>query len=126
LAASASDRLRSGEVAGADPGEQVGDAGGVATNYGKRPVRPTTRYRSRRGEFDQTHFWLGGGETFLITRRERHIQDGDPKVSLAIEDVVSFDPFIARGSASTAAPTDRSQGPQPHCVIHPPSLLTAG
>ncbi|MEU3623454.1 pyridoxamine 5'-phosphate oxidase [Amycolatopsis coloradensis] len=49
-------------------------------------------------EFDGTHFWVGGvGEAVLATRKFRNIQAGQRKVALVIDDMVSFDPFIARG-----------------------------
>lgn len=49
-------------------------------------------------EFDGTHFWLGGrGATVLDTRKFRNIADGNGKVALVVDDMVSFDPFVARG-----------------------------
>ena len=49
-------------------------------------------------EFDGDSFWVGGpGAPFLKTRKARNVQDGDGRVSLVIDDVVSFDPFIVRG-----------------------------
>lgn len=48
-------------------------------------------------EFDGTHFWVGGsGESVLRTRKVRNIEAGRHKVALVIDDLVSFDPFIAR------------------------------
>lgn len=48
-------------------------------------------------EFDGSVFWIGGsGETVLRTRKVRNIQAGRPKVALVVDDLVSFDPFIAR------------------------------
>lgn len=49
-------------------------------------------------EFDGTHFWIGGpGPSFSRTRKIRNIAAGNRKVALVIDDLVSFDPFIARG-----------------------------
>ncbi|MFB4283284.1 PPOX class F420-dependent oxidoreductase [Nonomuraea sp. MTCD27] len=49
-------------------------------------------------EFDGTHFWIGGaGEQVLATRKFRNIGAGNVKVALVVDDMVSFDPFIARG-----------------------------
>lgn len=48
-------------------------------------------------EFDRGYFWIGGGETVLTTRKVRNVQRGHDTVALVIDDLVSFDPFIARG-----------------------------
>lgn len=49
-------------------------------------------------EFDETDFWVGGsGESVLGTRKFRNIETGHPRVALVIDDLLSFDPFIARG-----------------------------
>jgi pyridoxamine 5'-phosphate oxidase family protein len=49
-------------------------------------------------EFDGMVFWIGGvGGSVLGTRKFRNIQAGRQKVALVIDDLVSFDPFIARG-----------------------------
>ncbi len=49
-------------------------------------------------EFDGSVFWVGGsGESVLTTRKVRNVRDGSPKVALVVDDMVSFDPFIARG-----------------------------
>lgn len=48
-------------------------------------------------EFDGTFFWVGGsGPTVVDTRKFRNVRAGKPKVALVIDDMVSFDPFIAR------------------------------
>jgi len=48
-------------------------------------------------EFDGTYFWVGGsGRTVLDTRKFRNVLAGHQKVALVIDDMVSFDPFIAR------------------------------
>ena len=48
-------------------------------------------------EFDGSFFWVGGGATVLDTRKFRNVRDGSSRVALVIDDMVSFDPFIARG-----------------------------
>lgn len=49
-------------------------------------------------EFDGTHFWVGGtGPSFLDTRKVRNARAGNDKAALVVDDMVSFDPFIARG-----------------------------
>jgi pyridoxamine 5'-phosphate oxidase family protein len=49
-------------------------------------------------EFDGTFFWVGGsGLSVVHTRKFRNVQAGNQKVSLVIDDLVSLDPFIARG-----------------------------
>ncbi|HEU5476032.1 MAG TPA: PPOX class F420-dependent oxidoreductase [Actinophytocola sp.] len=49
-------------------------------------------------EFDGTHFWVGGpGQSFLHTRKSRNLLSGNTKVALVIDDLVSLDPFTARG-----------------------------
>jgi pyridoxamine 5'-phosphate oxidase family protein len=49
-------------------------------------------------EFDGTAFWVGGaGDSVLTTRKMRHIGSGCHRVALVIDDLVSLDPFIARG-----------------------------
>lgn len=49
-------------------------------------------------EFDGTFFWVGGsGQTVLGTRKFRNVRAGHERVALVVDDMVSFDPFIARG-----------------------------
>lgn len=49
-------------------------------------------------EFDGEYFWVGGsGASVLVTRKCRNVQAGNQKVALVVDDMVSFDPFIARG-----------------------------
>jgi pyridoxamine 5'-phosphate oxidase family protein len=49
-------------------------------------------------EFDGTYFWVGGsGAAVTNTRKFRNVRAGNHKVALVIDDMVSFDPFIARG-----------------------------
>ena len=49
-------------------------------------------------EFDGSTFWIGGsGATVLATRKVRNIVAGNRLVALVVDDLVSFDPFIARG-----------------------------
>src|SRR5919201_7073102 len=48
-------------------------------------------------EFDGTFFWVGGsGPTVANTRKFRNVRAGNQKVGLVIDDLVSFNPFIAR------------------------------
>lgn len=48
-------------------------------------------------EFDGTFFWVGGpGRSVLDTRKVRNIQAGHERVALVVDDMVSFDPFVAR------------------------------
>ena len=54
-------------------------------------------------EFDGDSFWVGGnGESVLSTRKVRNVVDGNRQVALVIDDMVSFDPFIARCPARGA------------------------
>lgn len=49
-------------------------------------------------EFDGTYFWVGGpSASVLRTRKFRNVENGRYKVALVVDDLVSFDPFIARG-----------------------------
>jgi pyridoxamine 5'-phosphate oxidase family protein len=49
-------------------------------------------------EFDGTRFWVGGpGASVLATRKFRNVLAGQRQVALVMDDMVSFDPFIARG-----------------------------
>ncbi|MFI6222946.1 PPOX class F420-dependent oxidoreductase [Nocardia salmonicida] len=48
-------------------------------------------------EFDGTCFWVGGGATFPKTRKARNVGTGNAEVALVVDDVISIDPFIARG-----------------------------
>ena len=49
-------------------------------------------------EFDGTYFWVGGsGATVLRTRKMRNVSAGQHAVALVVDDLVSMDPFIARG-----------------------------
>ena len=73
------------------------------------PSQPIARFASIGGsqqpdvvpvafEFDGAYFWVGGsGDTVLRTRKFRNIEAGYRKVALVVDDMVSFDPFIARG-----------------------------
>lgn len=48
-------------------------------------------------EFDGTFFWIGGsGRTVLDTRKFRNVRAGHHRVALVVDDMVSFEPFIAR------------------------------
>ncbi|PXX61587.1 pyridoxamine 5'-phosphate oxidase family protein [Nocardia tenerifensis] len=48
-------------------------------------------------EFDGSYFWVGGGETFPETRKARNVAAGNTEVALVVDDLVSLNPFIARG-----------------------------
>jgi pyridoxamine 5'-phosphate oxidase family protein len=49
-------------------------------------------------ELDGPDLWIGGaGVSFLSTRKVRNITGGSKDVALVVDDMVSFDPFIARG-----------------------------
>jgi pyridoxamine 5'-phosphate oxidase family protein len=49
-------------------------------------------------EFDGTYFWVGGsGPSVAHTRKFRNVRAGNQKVALIFDDMVSFQPFIARG-----------------------------
>jgi len=49
-------------------------------------------------EFDGTCFWIGGsGQSVLTTRKVRNVRAGRQRVALVVDDLVSLDPFIARG-----------------------------
>jgi pyridoxamine 5'-phosphate oxidase family protein len=48
-------------------------------------------------EFDGTFLWVGGGATVRHTRKFRNVASGNDNVALVFDDLVSFDPFIARG-----------------------------
>ncbi|KOX27502.1 pyridoxamine 5'-phosphate oxidase [Saccharothrix sp. NRRL B-16348] len=48
-------------------------------------------------EFDGTFLWVGGGPTVRGTRKFRNIAAGHHKVALVVDDLVSLDPFVARG-----------------------------
>lgn len=48
-------------------------------------------------EFDGTCFWVGGsGPSVAATRKFRNIRAGNRNVALVVDDLVSFDPFVAR------------------------------
>jgi pyridoxamine 5'-phosphate oxidase family protein len=49
-------------------------------------------------EFDGEGFWIGGvGAAVLSTRKFRNVGAGNDQVALVVDDLVSLDPFIARG-----------------------------
>jgi pyridoxamine 5'-phosphate oxidase family protein len=48
-------------------------------------------------EFDGTYFWVGGtGRSVLDTRKFVNVRAGNNQVALVVDDMVSFDPFVAR------------------------------
>lgn len=49
-------------------------------------------------EFDGTSFWVGGsGAAVLTTRKFRNVLAGADRVALVFDDLVSVEPFVARG-----------------------------
>jgi pyridoxamine 5'-phosphate oxidase family protein len=48
-------------------------------------------------EFDGTYVWVGGtGPAVRTTRKFRNVEAGNTQVALVVDDLVSFEPFIAR------------------------------
>lgn len=75
-------------------------------------------------QLDGTHFWIGGGGTVLATRTVRNVQHGHHTVGLIVDDLVSFDPFTARGIriyGTAEEPTERvgMVGPGHHMRVTP-------
>lgn len=48
-------------------------------------------------EWDGAFLWVGGGATVRGTRKFRNLASGNAKVALVVDDLVSLDPFVARG-----------------------------
>lgn len=49
-------------------------------------------------EFDGSCFWIGGGgPSVLATRKFRNLLAGNRHVAFVVDDMVSFEPFVARG-----------------------------
>ncbi|MGI5376322.1 PPOX class F420-dependent oxidoreductase [Streptomyces sp. CA-251387] len=49
-------------------------------------------------EFDGAHFWVGGPRAEVLgTRKFRNVEHGRDKVAFVVDDLVSLEPFIARG-----------------------------
>jgi pyridoxamine 5'-phosphate oxidase family protein len=48
-------------------------------------------------EFDGTYLWVGGAASVLGTRKFRNVRAGRQKVAVVVDDLVSLDPFVARG-----------------------------
>lgn len=49
-------------------------------------------------EYDGTYFWVGGpGPSVTATRKFRNVPPGGAQVALVFDDMVSTDPFVARG-----------------------------
>lgn len=49
-------------------------------------------------EFDGAGFWIcGAGEAVLRTRKIRNVVAGRRQVALVVDDLVSIEPFVARG-----------------------------
>ena len=76
-------------------------------------------------EFDGTYFWIGGpGASVLTTRKFRNVLAGNHNVALVVDDLVSFDPFIARGiriygRAGQPIERDGAVGPGTYLPITP-------
>jgi pyridoxamine 5'-phosphate oxidase family protein len=76
-------------------------------------------------EFDGTFFWVGGsGPSVAGTRKFRNVRAGNQKVALVIDDMVSFDPFIARciriyGDAEQPVEREGMVGPGVYMRITP-------
>jgi pyridoxamine 5'-phosphate oxidase family protein len=76
-------------------------------------------------EFDGAHFWIGGsGASVVTTRKVRNVVSGNTRVALVIDDMVSFDPFIARGIrvyGTASRPIERVGivGPGPYLRVTP-------
>ncbi|GAA1443080.1 PPOX class F420-dependent oxidoreductase [Nocardiopsis tropica] len=48
-------------------------------------------------EFDGAHIWIGGAASVTRTRKFRNLGDGPGRVALVVDDLVSLEPFVARG-----------------------------
>ena len=49
-------------------------------------------------EYEGPHLWIGGtGRRVLGTRKMRNVRAGNRMVAIVVDDMVSFEPFIARG-----------------------------
>jgi pyridoxamine 5'-phosphate oxidase family protein len=49
-------------------------------------------------EYEDGAFWVGGpGAAVLETRKFRNVRAGNREVALVVDDMVSFEPFVARG-----------------------------
>lgn len=46
-------------------------------------------------EFDGSHVWIGGIDN-TNTRKYRNVRDGNPKVAVVVDDMVSVDPWTPR------------------------------
>ena len=62
-------------------------------------------------ELDGNVIWVGGaGESVLGTRKFRNVAAGRVRVALVVDDLVSLDPFVARGIrvyGEAAGPVER-------------------
>jgi pyridoxamine 5'-phosphate oxidase family protein len=76
-------------------------------------------------EYDGTHLWVGGaGDQVRNTRKFRNITAGRRKVSLVVDDLASFTPFVARairvyGTADDPEARTGIVGPGVYCRITP-------
>jgi PPOX class F420-dependent enzyme/OxyR family protein len=106
------DRIRA--AADVHRGGRPPDGGGTSMSFSDDEVaylqsQPLARLATRSAdgqpdvvpvsfEFDGTSFWVGGpGSAVLATRKFRNIGAGSEQVAMVVDDMVSFEPFIARG-----------------------------
>jgi pyridoxamine 5'-phosphate oxidase family protein len=73
-------------------------------------------------EFDGSGFWIGGpGEAVLRTRKFRNLSAGRVKVAFVVDDMPSFDPFVARGIrvyGEASGPVERTGMVGPGYYLH--------
>jgi pyridoxamine 5'-phosphate oxidase family protein len=77
-------------------------------------------------EFDGASFWVGGPSLVTRTRKFRNVADGNSKVSLVVDDLLSMDPFIARGVriyGRAEQPFERGSGGTRRLHAHQPTRL---
>jgi pyridoxamine 5'-phosphate oxidase family protein len=73
-------------------------------------------------EYDGAYFWIGGtGPSVAATRKFRNIRAGNDQVALVVDDLVSLDPFIARGIRVYG----RAESPVERIGLVGPGLYTA-
>lgn len=48
-------------------------------------------------ELTDGYLWVGGPDVVTRTRKFRNLAAGNHQVALVVDDLVSFDPFVARG-----------------------------
>jgi pyridoxamine 5'-phosphate oxidase family protein len=76
-------------------------------------------------EFDGECFWVGGtGPAVRATRKFRNVRAGNTQVALVVDDLISLDPFIARGirvygRADQPVERDGMVGPGAYMCVRP-------